>query len=196
MRAPKHPRKSPAAAFAAVWRRRLAAVLALGILGVQPVKAQAHEYEIKAAFLYNFAKFVQWPAAAFRQPQSPLVVCVIGEDPFGPALEAIDHKPAQGHELQVRRRVGLNDARSCHILFVAPSEHARLEAVLHAVSGAPVLTVSDLDRFAEAGGVIGLFEEDSRVQFSVNLDQARTALLQINAQLLKLAKIVRGEDHR
>jgi hypothetical protein len=178
----------------------LLAALAWGFLsvsGCRPAQAQAPaEYEIKAAFVYNFAKFVQWPAAAFAQPQSPLIVCLLGDDRFGPALDAIDRKTAQGHEVQVRRRVGLNDARSCHILFIAQSERARVGNVLGAVSGFPVLTISDIDQFAEAGGVIGLYEEDNRVQFAINLEQARAALLQINSQLLKLAKIVKGEARR
>ncbi|HEX4585919.1 MAG TPA: YfiR family protein [Burkholderiaceae bacterium] len=161
-----------------------------------PRPAQAEplaEYEIKAAFIYNFAKFVQWPATAFAQPQAPLMVCVIGDDAFGSALDTIDHKVAQGHELRLRRRVHLEDARSCHILFVARTERARLTQVVRAVSGLSVLTISDMDRFAEAGGVIGLYELDSNVHFSINQDQARRALLQINSQLLKLARIVQTE---
>jgi hypothetical protein len=175
----------------------LAAVGALlSLSGPRPVQARSlAEYEIKAAFMYNFAKFVQWPAAAFGQPQAPLMLCVIGEDVFGPALDTIDHKLAQGHELTVRRQVRLEDARSCHILFIAESEHARFAAVLRAVSGASVLTISDIDRFAESGGVIGLYNLDNNVQFSINLEQARSASLQINSQLLKLAKIV-GRDAR
>jgi hypothetical protein len=177
-------------------RLRAASLLAvacavLGSFTPRPAAAQSPpEYEIKAAFVYNFTKFVQWPATAFAQPQSPLIVCVVGDDPFGPALDAIDRKLAQGHELSVRHRVGLKDARSCHVLFVAQSEQPQLAAVLRAVSDASVLTISDIDRFAESGGVIGLYNVDNKVQFSVNLDQARRALLQINSQLLKLAKIV------
>ena len=157
----------------------------------QPAQAASlAESEIKAAFMYNFAKFVQWPDAAFGQPQSPLILCVMGEDGFGPALETIDRKLAQGHELQVRRRIRLEDAKACHILFVADSERTRLAAVLHSVSGASVLTVSDIDRFAELGGVIGLYNVDNKLRFSINPEQARSASLQVNSQLLKLAKIV------
>ena len=140
--------------------------------------------------MYNFAKFVQWPDTAFAQSQSPLILCVMGEDGFGPALDTVDHKLAQGRELQVRRRVRLDDAKSCHILFVAESERARLAAVLHSVSGSSVLTVSDIDRFAELGGVIGLYNVDNKLRFSINPEQARSASLQVNSQLLKLAKIV------
>jgi hypothetical protein len=162
--------------------------------GPQPVRAASPaEYEIKAAFIYNFAKFVEWPTTAFGKPESPLTVCLIGDNGVGPALDTIDHKVAQGHELQVRRQVRIEDARSCHILFVAASERARVGSILHAVSGASVLTISDIDRFAEAGGVIGLYDVDSKVQFSINLEQGRSALLQINSQLLKLAKIVRKD---
>lgn len=169
----------------------------LSVASPRAVQAGAlAEYEIKAAFIYNFTKFVQWPPTAFAQPEAPLILCVIGEDAFGPALDTIDHKLAQGHELRVRRHVRLEDARSCHLLFVAQSERARLAAVLRAVSGASVLTISDIDRFAEAGGVIGLYEVDSNVHFSINRDRARSAMLQINSQLLKLAKIVEPDAHQ
>lgn len=184
------PRAAPAVrargALAAVALACAAAIVA----GPQPLRAQSPaEYEIKAAFLYNFAKFVQWPASTLA-PQAPLTVCVIGSDPFGAALDTVDRKVAQGHELQVRRRARLEEARSCHILFVAESERAAVPAILHAVQGAGVLTVSDIDRFAEAGGIIGLSDVDNKVQFSINLDRAHDDLLQINSQLLKLAKIV------
>jgi hypothetical protein len=170
---------------------RLSLACALSMSSPQAsLAASSAEYEIKAAFVYNFAKFVQWPAAAFEQAQSPVILCLIGQDPFGPALEGLEHKLAQGHEVQVRRQVRVEDARSCHILFIAQSERTRLRSILRALAGASVLTVSDLDRFAESGGVIGLYDEDNKVHFSINLDQARRASLQINSQLLKLAKIV------
>ena len=169
-----------------------AAVLCLS--GPRPGRAQSPaEYEIKAAFMYNFAKFVQWPESAFAQPQSPLVLCVIGKDVFGPALDTIDHKLAQGRELQVRRQVRLEDARSCHILFISESERPRLATIFKAVAAGSVLTIGDTDRFAESGGIIGLYDLDEKVQFSINLEQAHSASLQINSQLLKLARIVRRE---
>jgi hypothetical protein len=175
--------------------RRLARLLlfvaVLSTACLRPVHAQSlTEYEIKAAFIYNFAKFVQWPASAFAQPQSPLILCLIGKDVFGSALDTIDHKLAQGHELQVRRQVRLEEVKSCHILFVSESERSKLALIFHAVAGASILTISDLDRFAEAGGIIGLYKVDNQLQFAINLEAARSAGLQINSQLLKLARIV------
>jgi hypothetical protein len=175
------------------------AVLALacasvGPTGVQPARAQGQaEYEIKAAFVYNFAKFVQWPASSFAQPQAPLVLCLVGRDVFGPALETIDHKLVQGHALQIRRQVRLDELGSCHILFVADSERQRLGSILRAVPEVGVLTISDIERFAEAGGIIGFYNLDNKVQFSINLDQARSASLQINSQLLRLARVIRRD---
>jgi hypothetical protein len=195
------PRRHLRIAGASAQRGLLAAsaglfTLAGALVGLQTaLAASTAEHEIKAAFMYNFAKFVEWPAASFGQPQAPLIVCAMGDDGLGSALETIDHKVAQGHELRVRRRVRLDDAKSCHILFVATSERGRLAAILHALAGASVLTISDIDGFAEAGGVIGLYNVDNKVQFSINQEQARSASLQINSQLLKLAKIV-GRDTR
>jgi hypothetical protein len=165
-----------------------------GLLGAQAGQPSSlAEYEIKAAFIYNFAKFVQWPDETFEQPRSPLVVCLIGQDNFGAALESIDHKIAQGREVQVLRLVRLDDVRSCHILFISESERSRLATLLHAVAGAHVLTISDLDHFAEAGGMIGLYSLDDRIQFSINLQAAQGASLKISSQLLKLARIVQHD---
>jgi uncharacterized protein DUF4154 len=205
-----HPAKAAASVAAKLLRRPRTAAAQRGLLavaarrfalagalvGLQTAQAASTaEHEIKAAFMYNFAKFVQWPAASFGQPQAPLIVCAMGDDGLGSALDTIEHKVAQGHELRVRRRIRLDDAKSCHILFVAASERGRLAAILHALAGASVLTISDIDGFAEAGGVIGLYNVDNKLQFSINQEQARSASLQINSQLLKLAKIV-GRDTR
>jgi hypothetical protein len=177
-------------------RRVASLLLFLGAVAsaawLRPVLAQSlTEYEIKAAFIYNFAKFVEWPASAFAQPQSRLILCLIGKDVFGAALDTIDHKLAQGHELQVRRQVLLEEVKSCHILFVSESERGNLAPIFRALAGTSVLSISDMDRFAEAGGMIGLYKVDNQVQFAINLDAARDASLQINSQLLKLARIIR-----
>jgi hypothetical protein len=172
-----------------------AVFLGLALLGAGAVPAEScdavrAEAEIKAAFVFNFAKFVQWPESAFSRPQSPILLCLIGNDGSDAAFAAVDHKIAQGREVQVRRQVRLEDARSCHILYIAETERARLAPALQAVAGASVLTISDADRFAENGGVIGLYRLDDRMQFAVNLERARGASLQISSQLLKLARIV------
>src|SRR5437879_13795591 len=106
----------------------LAALCAvLSMSSGQPVRARSlAEYEIKAAFMYNFAKFVQWPAEAFGQAQSPLILCVIGDDVFGPALDTIEHKLAQGRERKVRRQARLQRARPCHSVLIADAADARL----------------------------------------------------------------------
>jgi len=156
----------------------------------EPRDGARAESEIKAAFVYNFVKFVQWPEAAFARPQSPIVLCLIGDEGVEAAFATVDHKVAHGREVQVRRPVRLEDARTCHILFIAEAERARVAPALLAVAGASVLTISDADHFAENGGVIGLYRLDDRIQFSVNLERARGASLQISSQLLKLARIV------
>lgn len=166
------------------------ALLGAGAAPAGPRDADRAEAEIKAAFVYNFAKFVQWPEAAFAQSQSPIVLCLMGDDASGAAFASVDHKLAQGREVQLRRQVRLDEARACHILYIADSERARLAPALLAVAGASVLTIGDVDRFAESGGIIGLYRQDNRIQFAVNLDRARGASLQISSQLLKLARIV------
>lgn len=158
-------------------------------LGGQDVR---EEYQVKAAYLFNFAKFVEWPAAAFRSTDAPLALCVAGRDPFGSALAAYEGRLVQGREVRVRRGVAAGDVRSCNILFVSDSEERRLPPILAQTAGFPVLTVSDLDGFVDAGGVIGLVEADSRVQFEVNLASAARAQLKLSTQLLRLARRVRG----
>lgn len=160
--------------------------LLAGSLRAAPVESP--EALVKTAFIYNFAKFTEWPASAFASPQAPLVLCLLGD---GPPLQALDGKSVQAHALQVRRGIRLADAGGCHMLFVAESEARRLTEVLHAVAAQNVLTISDIDDFADAGGVIGLFLMDNKVQFEINVDAANRANLRISSQLLKLARIVR-----
>jgi hypothetical protein len=152
------------------------------------------EYQVKAAFLYNFAKFVEWPPNLFNDPRDPFVLCVAGDDPFGNLLDGIVlGKTANGHPLAVRRLRREQEARSCQILFVSSSERNRLRPVLKSLRGASVLTVGETDGFAQEGGMINLTLEDNRVHFEINVAAAERAGLKISSKLLSLARVVRQE---
>jgi hypothetical protein len=162
------------------------------LCGIGAAQAQvASESQVKAAFLYNFTKFVQWPAEAFATSQAPLVVCVPARDVPGVALESIEGKQAQGRELRVRRVVRLDEARTCHVLFIPEALEAHSADWLRAVRLLPVLTVGESDGFAESGGVIGFVSREDRVQFEINPEAAARANLRVSSQLLRLATIVR-----
>jgi hypothetical protein len=169
------------------------AVLTLGLLGAGQEKPPS-EYEVKAAYLFNFAKFVEWPAQSFPTDSSPLVFGVLGKDPFGETLEqAFAGQKVGGRGFEIRRGARIQDLGPCHILFISDSESERLEAVLDSIRGMNALTVSDLDKFASSGGVIGFFHEEKRIRFEVNPDAAQRAGLKLSSKLLKLARIVKGK---
>lgn len=167
-------------------------VLALaGIPGTLPAGAQEvePEYELKAAFLYNFVKFVDWPPEAFAGEKSPLTICVYGKDPFGKSLDgAVQGERLGERSLLVQRPEALEELRGCHVLFVGRSERQRLPEVLGQVEGTPVLTVGDTDGFLRAGGIINFVLEDNKVRFLINVDAAERSRLRLSSKLLRLAK--------
>jgi YfiR/HmsC-like len=159
--------------------------------------ADSSEYLIKAGFIYNFAKFVEWPSAAFSQPDSPIVIGVIGTDPFGSVLDHIvEDKKIGPRGFVVKRYKGgkdlkdLKDLKDCKILFVSASEKAHVDEILQSVKGLPILTVGETSGFAERGGVIRFTLEDNRVRFEVNVEAAHQADLNISSRLLTLARII------
>lgn len=173
----------------------LAMAAAALALAAAPAHSQAaSEYQAKAAFLYNFTKFVDWPPRAFASPTAPINVCVLGEEYFGASLDAIQERQAQGRPLTVKRLASIGQAGTCHILFIGASEDKQVRSLLAAVKGQPVLTVGETDRFAEMGGVINLVLEDKRIKMEVNLDAAQRHGLKISSQLLRLARVVGGES--
>jgi hypothetical protein len=148
---------------------------------------------VKAAFLYNFAKFIEWPADAFPSADAPLILGVIGEDPVGGTLDpTVRGKTANGHPLIVRRLSPGQDLRSCHVLFISHSERDRVPQILGNVRGAAILTVSEVDRFSDQGGVITFFIEQNRVRFEINIATADRARLKISSKLLSVARIARS----
>ncbi len=168
-----------------------AVIAASAVVSAQEIPPPT-EYQIKAAFLYNFAKFVEWPATALRGQGAPIIVAVLGEDPFGADLEQIlDGKTAGGRQLVIRRFKGVRDLGLCHILFVSSSERERLREILRALQNSTVLTVGETEGFAGLGGIINFILEENRVRFEINIDAADRARLKISSKLLKLARIIR-----
>ena len=172
-------------ACAALWH----AFTGSPVYGADP--AAASEYAIKAAFIFNFAKFTEWPGAASGATLGPLVLCAYAGGRYDAALAAIDGKTVQGRIMRVRRGVRPDEIKSCHIIFIAESDERRIPELLRAVKGSPVLTIGDTDGFAEAGGMIGLITANDRVQFEINNEAALRANLKIGSQLLRLARLVK-----
>ncbi|MBI2820275.1 MAG: YfiR family protein [Acidobacteria bacterium] len=170
----------------------LSCAIAMGSLSdLQPQTPPPGEYEVKAAFLYNFAKFVEWPSTAFPAPDSPVIIGVLGEDPFGEALElTIAGKLVQGRPLQVQRGQRIENVESCHILFFSSSQRRPLPELLGQLRSLPVLTVGEEEKFIEQGGVIRFLLDDNRVRFDINNLSARKAGLKISSRLLALASHV------
>jgi hypothetical protein len=149
-------------------------------------RAQEDEYRVKAAILYNIAKFVDWPSAAFAAPDAALGVCVLGTDPFGSQLDETFHgRQVHGRAVTVHRSADVDT--SCHIMFVSRSERKRRSAVLERVSTSPVLTIGDDEGFGAAGGMVELATEGGQVRVSINNGAAQRAGLRVSARLLALA---------
>ena len=151
------------------------------------------EYQVKAAYLFNFLKFVEWPKDAFADPLAPIVVGVVGEDPFGNALpQVVIGKTVQGRDLVIRIYRAGEDLRGAHILFISSSERKRIPAILSSLRGSCVLTVADTTGFLEAGGMIQFLNENERVRFAINVDATGQAKLKVSSKLLSLAKVMGG----
>ena len=164
-----------------------------GFVCALPARAQSREYQLKAAFLYNFVQFVEWPPGAFPSSDAPLRIGVLGDDPFGGALdEAIQNESVDSHRLTVVRSSNIADLQDCQMIFVSQSEEGHLGEILSAIGSKPVLTVSDIDHFAQSGGDIGFFLSDGKVRFAINPGSARQSGLRISSQLLTLGRIVGG----
>lgn len=169
----------------------LVALLALAAAAARAQEAY-QEYDVKAAFLYNFVKFVEWPAGAFAEERSPVEICVYGGDPFGRSLDdVIKGEAVQGRGLSIRRPASATGLDGCHVLFIAAVERERVAEALAAVGGRPVLTVGDSDGFLRAGGMINFVLDEGRVRFRINEEVARRARLTISSKLLRLAQASR-----
>jgi hypothetical protein len=148
------------------------------------------EYQVKAAFIYNFVQFTQWPDSAFSASDSPLVVAVFGSNPFGDSLQkAMDGKKLGNHPIVVKQFDSTDSIPSCHVLFVAASEEGRLNDVFRSAADHPILTIGEATTFCDKGGAMRFLIDDGKIRFEVNLDAVKRAGLHISAKLLNLARI-------
>jgi hypothetical protein len=151
----------------------------------------APEYQVKALFLFNFVQFVEWPAPAAGVERGPLLIGVLGDDPFGAVLDqTVRDERVGSRPIQVRRYRDVSEVGACDILFISRSENDRVPEILSALKGRAVLTVSDGDVFARRGGMIQFFNDRNRIRLRVNLEAAQTAHLTISSKLLRVAEIV------
>jgi hypothetical protein len=168
------------------------ATLALACLAVGQTSASG-EYEVKAAFLFHFGQFVDWPEETFKDASSPITYCTIGGNPFHGALDAsLNGKTIGARPLRVQHFQQPQDMRGCQVLFIGVEEKKLLPAILAGVKGNPVLTVGESEHFAQEGGMISFLLEDNKIRFEINLETAQKAKLRISARLLALAKTVIG----
>lgn len=149
------------------------------------------QYQVEAVYLYQFGKFVQWPASS--APSDNFQICVIGRDPFGPILDSTIAREKIGNSpIEAARIADVDGAKRCRILYLSLSEEPRVESMLHELANAPILTVSDLPDFVARGGMIQFTVQDNRVRFDINVAAAKKAGLTISSELLKVAATVRG----
>jgi hypothetical protein len=184
--------------FAAGWKAGVTWVLLpflMLLLFPSPAPGQSaasREYSIKAAFLYNFVKFVDWPAQALPSSSNTLVIGVLGRNPFGSALNTLSGKTVKGKTLVVRQFSSVPEQGACHVLFISSSEQDRMKQLLDALRSSSILTVSETRGFAQSGGIINFVVQDEKVRFEINPAAAERARLNLSSDLLRLAKIVRA----
>lgn len=170
------------------------AVFVFGCIAVAAAGAAdvRRESEVKAVLLYNFTQFVEWPAEAFEAPDSPLIIGVLGPDPFGRALDTtVEGEMVDGHRIEVARFREVEEAVGCHLLFISSSERAASGEILERLQGRPILTVAEFDSFLERGGIVQLHRgPNNKVRLRVNLAAARAASLTLSAKLLRVAETV------
>lgn len=170
----------------------------LWLAGCQPTAAGDNaglsEYQVKAVYLYNFTKFIDWPTNNLTPADAPIVIGILGEDPFGKTLDdLVANEVVRGHRLVVKRLNPDDDWRGCQVLFISHLKKAPLAALLQKLKENPILTVSDSSGFAEQGGIINFVIVQDKVKLEINPDAAAAAGLQISSKLLKLAHIVKTD---
>jgi hypothetical protein len=162
-----------------------------GSLTVSAQPAPSKEYQVKAVFLFNFAQFVGWPRSAFAAADTPLVIGVLGENPFGAYLDdTVRGEKVDDRRLEVRHYRRVEELKACQLLFISRSEADRLETILAGLKDRSILIVGDIDDFVQRGGMVQLATAQNKIRLIINNDAAKAANLTISSQLLRSAEIV------
>jgi hypothetical protein len=173
---------------------RVISILRVGLFwllagGIGPAQQpQPSEYQLKAAFLFNFARFVEWPKTALATPTTPLVIGILGENPFHEDLErTIGNKTVDSHPVVIQEFRSVTEATNCHVLFISTVEKKKLPEILQGLKGKNVLTVGEMEDFIESGGMINFRMEGTKIRFQINKEAAGAAGLKISSKLMALA---------
>ncbi len=152
----------------------------------------SREYNIKAAFIYNFTRFVEWPSNAFSDPIAPFVIGILGDNPFDSSLyEAVGGEKVKGHPIIVQQYQNVNDIKNCHVLFISNNGDGKLKEILSTLPNKNILTVSDIPGFTTTGGIISFMTKENKIKLQINLSVAKATDLNISSKLLQVAEIVR-----
>jgi YfiR/HmsC-like len=174
-------------------------IAGLALLSSRPTAAQtvrASAADVQAVFLFNFAQFVEWPPQAFADLQSPLVIGILGKDPFGSTLEkTVSGESIRGRSFRVDHYRRVDEVKDCQILFISRSESKRLESILAELKDRPILTVTNSDDADRIGGIIRFVLDESKIRLSIDLEAAQAARLTFSSKLLRSAAIVSPSSH-
>lgn len=153
--------------------------------------ANSTEYKLKAAYLYQFTKFTQWPGRLFIDKETPIQICILGKNPFGKSLDSFSGKVSQGRNLSIKYLSSPHNIVNCHVIFISKSEDKNLPQILQQIKKAPVLSVSDIDNFAQRGGIIGFVAKQRKLGLEINIDASRSSGAKISSKLLEVATVIR-----
>jgi hypothetical protein len=185
-----------AAYFPSCWWRIMVPIF-LSLTATQAVaQTRVHDYEVEAVYLFNFTQFVEWPSAAFADAQKPIIIGVLGDDPFGAYLdETVRGETVGKRPLVVRRYRRVEDVDACQVLFISRSEAQFLKTIIDRLKDRSILTVSDADGFTQHGGIVHFVTQDEHVRLRINVEAAKVAGLTISSKLLQVAQSVSaGKD--
>ena len=156
-----------------------------------------NEYQLKAVFIYNFSKFIEWPASAFPDSTSPFQICVVGDNPFGNVLETLTNRSYQTHPITIKYPQTISEAKNCHILYVNEiSKSTQWRDIVKNLGDAPVLTVSSSEDATQSGVSIGFVTKEGKIRWTINLNSTRKAQLKISAKLVEIAISIIGETSK
>jgi hypothetical protein len=184
--------------FGTVIGLAVALILAAGWPGVEArADDSSDEYQMKAAYLLNFVQYIEWPAQVFPDANAPIIVAVLGDDPFGDALEqTFQDETIQGRKAVIKRSHRVQDLKDAQLLFISASEKDHIEGILASLSDTSIVTVSETEGFAKHGGIINFYNNGNKIRFEINPDTAQRKGLKISSQLLERARIVSSEDDK